>query len=342
MNAPRLATIDDAAPNISEGTGAGMEVFLEELGGPTMSARIGQEVLTARRSLGERCIDVTRGPSYPSPGGEQVTGGRYLLRDGGPGAPIIGALNFTLLGRGARAKAVVSNLVVASTHRRQGIATRLLDEMLSDHPAARADTSMTSLGAAFLGYGPSTAAAPAIPPALAALATLVRGKSFEAAKRAVVARVGSVQPRERFDDDVADAVFLRLQRVAQVGLNTDEAALAHRKARRLLGDGTITLYRAAPAGAGVRPGDFAAGSAHEAGFYRHSGNVIQSAEVPRSHVLVVEGSMGGGQEYVLLPPGHKAAEPEVHFADLKSFCAAVDLAAEASSPSTTPRRKARP
>lgn len=161
MTAPRLATIDDAAPNISEGKGVGMDVFLEELGGSTMVARIGQEILTARRHLGARCIDVTRGPSYPSPRGDTVTGGRYLLRDGGPGASTIGALNYTLLGRGTRAKAVVSNIVASASHRRQGIASRLLEEMLADFPAARADTAMTSLGAAFLGYSPAAAAAPA-------------------------------------------------------------------------------------------------------------------------------------------------------------------------------------
>lgn len=160
-----------------------------------------------------------------------------------------------------------------------------------------------------------------IPSVLSSLANEIRGKSYETAKRIVVSKVGSVARGERFDDDVADAVFLRLQRNAQVGANTSEPELmaSGRGAVRLTGDGTITLYRAAPKGSGIRPGDFTADTAAEAGFYRHGRNVVQSIIVPRHDVIAVKGAMGDGREYVYLPIGYEPAEPEVFFPSFKAF-----------------------
>lgn len=159
-----------------------------------------------------------------------------------------------------------------------------------------------------------------IPPELASLAKEIAGLSYEAAKRAVVSKTGSVDADERFPDDVADAVFLRLQRNAQVGRYTEEdLQKLGRGAKRLSGDGTITLYRAAPRGTTIRPGDFTAASAHEAGFYTHGGNTIQSITVPRNDVFSVEGSVGGGQEFVYLPRGYVAPTPKEYFASFKDF-----------------------
>lgn len=160
---------------------------------------------------------------------------------------------------------------------------------------------------------------PGVPELLQPLAKLIKGKSFDAAKRAIVAQVGSVGSREKFDDDVADSVFTRLQRTAQVGRYTDEADLAYRKAKRLEGDGDITIYRAAPKGGGLRPGDFAAGSKNEAGFYKHGTNVVQKFTVKRGDVIAVEGSSGGGQEYVYLPKDYKPTEPAVYFDSIREF-----------------------
>jgi len=160
-----------------------------------------------------------------------------------------------------------------------------------------------------------------LPATLQALAGEIRGKSWEAAKRVVVAKTGSIGPYERFDDDLADAVFARVQRNAQVGRWTDEAEIFRlgRGARRLEGEGRMTVYRAAPRGGGIRPGDFAAGSAHEAGFYRHGGHVVQKAVVERRDLIAVDGSMGDGQEYIYLPEGYKAPEPVVFFQDFRGF-----------------------
>jgi hypothetical protein len=86
-----------------------------------------------------------------------------------------------------------------------------------------------------------------------------------------------------------------------------------------VGAGTVALYRAAPRGCPIRPGDFAADSAHEAGFYVHGGNVVQRMTVPRGDVFAVDGSSGGGREYVYLPRGYEAPEPVEHFTAFRDF-----------------------
>ncbi len=134
-----------------------------------------------------------------------------------------------------------------------------------------------------------------IPKELAALAKEVSGKSYEAAKRLVVSKVGSVRRgAERFDDDVADAVFHRLQRNAQVGRYASEEVLRGlgRNARRLDGEGRIELFRSAPRGTGIRPGDFVADTAHEVGFYAHGGNVVHRLTVARADVFRLDGAAG--------------------------------------------------
>lgn len=163
------------------------------------------------------------------------------------------------------------------------------------------------------------------PPTLAHLATLIGGKSFETAKRIIVSQIGSVRSRERFDDDIADHVFLRLQRTSQVGQFASEDILVKlgRDARRLEGPGTILLYRNAPKGAGIRPGDFASDDKAECSYYKHGSNVIQSARLPREDVFVLRGSMGGGKEYVYLPAGYERPEPIVHFTSFREFYDAV-------------------
>ena len=156
----RLRVLDDAAPTITaatESAASNLLGFLEEPGHEFMSRGIGQEVRVSRRPMDHRVIDVTRGDSYPVAGGGQVTGGRYLMRDQAAGGRIVGALNYTLQTKAAgRQLAVVSNIVVAPDSRRQGIATRLLEELMDDHPGARVDSSMTADGAEFFGYSAAT------------------------------------------------------------------------------------------------------------------------------------------------------------------------------------------
>jgi ribosomal protein S18 acetylase RimI-like enzyme len=158
-----LQVLDDAEPTISgaiEDATSNLLGFLNEPGDEFMSQRIGQEVRISRRPAGNRVIDVTRGESYPFPGGWRVTGGRYLMRDIGAGGRIVGAINYTLRSKpSGRPLVVVSNIVVAPDSRRTKIATRLLEELLEDHPGARVDSSMTLDGAAFFGY--TTALEPA-------------------------------------------------------------------------------------------------------------------------------------------------------------------------------------
>ena len=163
-----------------------------------------------------------------------------------------------------------------------------------------------------------------LPPVLARLSLEISNSSFERAKRKVVSKVGSVGRYDRFDDDVADAVFLRIQQNCQVGryANEDDLMASRPGSCRLEGEGSIVLYRASPPGTGIRPGDFAAGSRDEAGYYTHGGHTIQKMTVPRRDVIAVPGAVGTGQEYVLLPEGYVPPVPQVWFADFHSFWSA--------------------
>ena len=161
----------------------------------------------------------------------------------------------------------------------------------------------------------------AIPSVMTSLADEIKGKSWETAKRLIVAKVGSVQRGERFDDDVADAVFLRVQRNAQIGRYGDEETIRRlgRDEKRLEGDEPMTLYRAAPRGAGIRPGDFCTTSKSEAGYYLHGGHTVQSRIVPRHDVIAVRGSMGDGQELIYLPVDYVEPEPRVYYDTFRDF-----------------------
>lgn len=164
-------------------------------------------------------------------------------------------------------------------------------------------------------------AQPTLPDVMKRLAAQISTKTWDAAKRLIVSKVGSVQRGERFDDDVADAVFLRIQRTSQVGqYNSEEIVKGlNRKARRLEGDDTITLYRAAPKGGGIRPGDFCSPSKDETGYYMHGGHVLLTKKVPSRDVIAVDGTLGGGQELVYLPVGHEAIDPVVFYPTFRDF-----------------------
>ena len=101
-----------------------------------------------------------------------------------------------------------------------------------------------------------------------------------------------------------------------------------REARRMEGDGEITLYRAAPKGEKIRPGDFATDSASEASFYKHGGHRIMKRSAPQKDVFCVRGSCGGGQEYIYLPTGHVRGPVSEFFGSFNEFLSfATDLAA---------------
>ncbi|MEJ6002766.1 GNAT family N-acetyltransferase [Paucibacter soli] len=134
--------------------------FLDEPGTKFVTPRIGYEIVTSRRQLAHDnwSIDVTRGQTFPTSEGARITGGRYLMRDRRVGGRIIGAINFTCIeNAGGREKMILSNIAVDPSFRRQGVASRLLDEVVTDHPRACLDSSMTSDGAAFFGYAPGVA-----------------------------------------------------------------------------------------------------------------------------------------------------------------------------------------
>lgn len=154
---PIIQVIGDRKPMLG-GTAESsdsMLFFLQEIGSMPLTARIGTEVRVARRpDIGTtQFIDITRGETYKDRSGRKVTGGRYLLRDHRVGGRIVGAINHTIIDRGTKKPQVIlSNIVVDKGWRRQGVATRLLQELLEDHPHARVDDSMTADGVAFFGY----------------------------------------------------------------------------------------------------------------------------------------------------------------------------------------------
>ena len=178
-----------------------------------------------------------------------------------------------------------------------------------------------------------------MPWALTDLAMQIGGCSPAVARRRIVARVGSVRSGETFDDEVVDAVFMRIQARSQVGAYDSEEVLRSlgRDARRLEGDGDVVLYRAAPPGTTIRPGDFAAADKSEAGFYRHGGHKIIKMTVPRSDVFALRGSCGGGQEYVYLPKDYERPDVAEFFG---TFAAFYEFAKELAHLSVTRAREA--
>lgn len=160
-----------------------------------------------------------------------------------------------------------------------------------------------------------------MPKTLMDLAMQISACSPTVARRRIVSRVGSVRSGETFDDDLVDTIFLRLQARSQIGAYDDERVIMAlgRDARRLEGDGMIVLYRAAPPGSVIRPGDFAADSKEETGFYRHGGNRTIEMTVPRTDVFTLRGACGDGQEYIYLPKDYERPEVLEFFPDFRSF-----------------------
>tara|TARA_B100001105_G_scaffold250453_1_gene238795 strand:+ start:1557 stop:2096 length:540 start_codon:yes stop_codon:yes gene_type:complete len=165
---PRLCIVDDDTPALVDDTSGGLNLlgFLEEPGAEFTVRRIGHEVRIGRRPVDQGAIDVTRGDSQLVPGGGHVASGRYLMREAGAGGRILGALAYTVQSKSSgRQSAVVTTVVVDPAARRQGVATRLLEELMEDHPGGRVVPGMTADGGAFFGYTPVAAptAAPVAP-----------------------------------------------------------------------------------------------------------------------------------------------------------------------------------
>ena len=177
---------------------------------------------------------------------------------------------------------------------------------------------------------------PAIPGELEGLANEIKGKSFDQAKRDIVSKVGTVEGKEIIPNDVANSVFSRLQKGAQVGEYTSEQEIMKlgRSAQRLTGDDTIKVYRATGRN-NIRPGDFVAGDVHEAGFYTKEGKNIKGFDIPKKDLISLKGSMGGGQEYIYLPKGYKPPEVKNYFNNFTDFYA--QATGKVKPPATTPK-----
>lgn len=155
---PRLRLVDDAKHALIEPSSSATDL-LGELVTEVILRRVGHEVRVSRRPAGNRVIDVTRCDSQLVVGGGHVAVGRYLLRERDPGGRILGALVYTVQSKASgRQLAVVTHVVVDPAARRQGVATKLLEEFTEDHPGARVVSTMTPDGAAFFGYAAAAGA----------------------------------------------------------------------------------------------------------------------------------------------------------------------------------------
>ena len=105
-----------------------------------------------RTRLGKETIKRTEGPLLVAHGEafktreSSVRGLRYLYQD--DRGDLVGVANVTLIGR----RPVLSNIFVRPDKRGAGIASFLLTAARADYPKLQADTNMTEMGAAFLGY----------------------------------------------------------------------------------------------------------------------------------------------------------------------------------------------
>ena len=118
--------------------GEGLAVFLLPLNDPAIRERIGKENLQKQ----EAPFMHTLGQRYRYADSEYVQGGRLLYVGD---TSIIGAINFTKRGW----LVVISNIFVDRAHRRQGIATKMVQELRKGHKHVMVDGSMTLAGKAF-------------------------------------------------------------------------------------------------------------------------------------------------------------------------------------------------
>lgn len=144
MPAFTLPMMDGHTPEI-EGESEQLRAFLAPFGDRDIAMRIGSESIIGS----EGALMITQGERYPHRGG-WMQGMRYLWL-GDHGHPIA-ALNLTRIRQGQRTQTIASNIYVDPVHRRRGLASLLLDRAQQDYPSLQADSSLTELGAALLGY----------------------------------------------------------------------------------------------------------------------------------------------------------------------------------------------
>ena len=132
----------------------GLAVFLAPVGDAGIQARIGLESVVFE-SAG---LTITAAERFKTKDG-WVQGHRYLAKN--DQGDIVGTLNVTRMRQGRQETAVASNVFVASSVRRQGIAAGLLQRALEDFPRLTADSSMSLAGAALTGHAPEPETKPA-------------------------------------------------------------------------------------------------------------------------------------------------------------------------------------
>lgn len=144
MPAVPLPILGNAAPHI-EGLAEQLAGLLVPINDPRIVARLGAETVVRH----EGTLVLAAGERYRTAQG-WVQGLRYVRLS--PAGDPVGVLNVTLQKRDRTTVAVASNVYVAPTHRRQGVAAELLREALRDHPRLCADAVMSTQGASLTGH----------------------------------------------------------------------------------------------------------------------------------------------------------------------------------------------
>lgn len=118
--------------------GEGLALYLAPLNAPAIRERIGKENLHTQQGP----FMYTLGQRYPDGDGHYVQGGRLLYVGD---TQIVGAINFTKRGT----LMVISNIYVDRHHRRQGVATSLVNKLRDIYKNVLVDGSQTIAGKAF-------------------------------------------------------------------------------------------------------------------------------------------------------------------------------------------------
>jgi GNAT superfamily N-acetyltransferase len=141
---PRLPVEDMTAVTIG-GSADQLSFFLSPIDCEGIRMRLGKETIKRTVNQTDAKLIVTQGELFKTREAS-VRGLRYLYQD--DRGDLVGVANVTLIGR----RPVLSNIYVRPDKRCTGIAGFLVAAARSDYPKLTADTNMTEMGAAFLGY----------------------------------------------------------------------------------------------------------------------------------------------------------------------------------------------
>lgn len=153
MPAVRLPLPPGETPQVEGAMAEQLSGLLAPVNDPSMQARLGDEQIAHHGVDAQGTWQVTQGERFSQRNG-WVQGRRYLRLDGDGQAMAVA--NVTLRRQGRRIEARLSNIFVAPDHRRQGWASRLVQQVQADFPALVCDSCFSEAGAALVGHTGAT------------------------------------------------------------------------------------------------------------------------------------------------------------------------------------------